>query len=134
MTKERRLEIQKKYRDKHRDKLKKDSRAYYLKHKDRCNLYQRNWYRKNYKRQLGLKYRRLYGISPEELKILQEKQGGRCAICKNERPLNLDHDHKTNKVRGLLCQQCNTALGMLNDSPVLFQRAIDYLMCLCGDF
>jgi hypothetical protein len=75
--------------------------------------------------------KRLYGITWEDyLKIFQE-QGEVCAICKEDcstkKMLSVDHDHKTGKVRGLLCNGCNTSLGRFKDSVILLQRAIDYL-------
>jgi len=57
---------------------------------------------------------RLYGISVEEYNRLLDQQGGTCAIC-DEAPeyhLYVDHDHETEKVRGLLCRACNFAVGL----------------------
>lgn len=58
-------------------------------------------------------------------------QNGRCLICnqkaKETRLLTIDHDHKTGKVRGLLCDNCNTGLGLFKDSPNLLRRAALYL-------
>lgn len=57
-------------------------------------------------------------------------QDRRCAICKAERePLGLviDHNHKSGKVRGLLCSACNTGIGLLKDSPDVLDAAIEYL-------
>jgi hypothetical protein len=64
-----------------------------------------------------------------------EEQKGLCAICQKPPSGNtavngrmcVDHDHKTGKVRKLLCFNCNTAIGKLNDDPELFKRAINYL-------
>lgn len=60
-----------------------------------------------------------------------ESQGGLCAICGRseslEQALALDHCHKTGRLRGLLCMQCNTGLGMFRDNPETLQAAIDYL-------
>ena len=76
----------------------------------------------------------VYGLTPEGFKILHEKQRGLCAIC--ERPqtsncrkqqLNIDHCHKTRKVRGLLCDKCNIAIGLLGDDVKLLRSAIRYL-------
>ena len=53
-----------------------------------------------------------------------------CAICNQTEPdrkLCIDHDHVTGKVRGLLCNPCNTALGLFKDNLTHLQRAIDYL-------
>ncbi len=57
---------------------------------------------------------------------------GRCIICGVDerncsRKLNLDHDHKTGKFRGWLCGKCNTAIGLLNDSPELIFNVALYI-------
>jgi Recombination endonuclease VII len=54
-------------------------------------------------------------------------QGGLCAACKKNPATQVDHDHKTGKVRGILCLNCNAALGALKDDPRLVWEAIDYL-------
>ena len=53
----------------------------------------------------------LYGLTEDEYQELCRYQEGRCAICDTNRKLVVDHDHVTNKVRGLLCRYCNTSLG-----------------------
>jgi hypothetical protein len=64
----------------------------------------------------------------DEMALLQ---CGLCAICGEEcatnRRLAVDHDHATGKIRGLLCQACNTSLGKFKDSPALLRRAANYL-------
>lgn len=58
-----------------------------------------------------------------------DAQQGLCAICGDEfegEPM-VDHDHKTRKVRGLLCHHCNIGLGMFRDSPRNLRRASEYL-------
>lgn len=82
---------------------------------------------------------RLYKITPEEYFNLLEKQDGVCAICKKpalvdlEKPyapkgrLCVDHDHDTEKIRGLLCTTCNQGLGLLGDTIESIQIALDYL-------
>ena len=60
-----------------------------------------------------------------------ESQGGCCAICGTSdnggKSFAVDHDHSTGEVRGLLCDSCNRAIGMLGDSTEVLQNAIDYL-------
>lgn len=74
---------------------------------------------------------RRYGLLPGQFDQLMADQDGKCAICRQTCPrqmeLSVDHDHATGKVRGLLCQNCNAALGMFKDDPALLSRAIDYL-------
>jgi hypothetical protein len=73
---------------------------------------------------------RLYGVSEGLYQTLLDKQDGRCAICgrlPDKRKLGVDHNHETGEVRGLLCQQCNHAIGLLGDDPQRLQAAIDYL-------
>jgi len=57
------------------------------------------------------------------------KQDGRCKIC-NEKPdlLAVDHCHKRNKVRALLCLKCNSGLGMFKENVDVLKRAIQYLL------
>lgn len=76
--------------------------------------------------------RRKYGLSPQDYTKLLEAQGGKCAICGRADPGRgkewpVDHDHNTGAVRGLLCWKCNSALGMLRDSPELCEAAARYL-------
>ncbi len=72
----------------------------------------------------------------EEYNKSLKKQGGVCAICRNKettkrngklKSLAVDHNHKTNKNRGLLCYNCNTALGKFKEDISLLYDAIEYL-------
>jgi hypothetical protein len=70
-----------------------------------------------------------YGISEHKYKCLLEAQQGECAICGSaDKGLVVDHNHTTGKVRGLLCSQCNTAIGLLGDNVGTIQRAVGYLL------
>lgn len=71
-----------------------------------------------------------YGITPEEWDEMLANQNGACAICmtpQTTRKLHTDHDHRTGKIRGLLCTNCNHAIGALMDDPDLLRSAIQYL-------
>lgn len=83
-------------------------------------------------------YRRrtTFGIEPVDYIKLLKKQKNVCAICSRPewrtmrgkvRSLSIDHDHKTGKVRGLLCTDCNLGIGRLKDDPNLLRNAIKYL-------
>lgn len=67
-----------------------------------------------------------FGIS-KSLDELAKEQNNQCAICKKITKLHIDHDHITNQYRGLLCFQCNTALGKFEDSIERLNVAIQYL-------
>lgn len=72
--------------------------------------------------------RATYGISEDEFERRATEQHGRCAICKREpKKLFVDHCHSTNRVRKLLCGNCNVALGMLREDPAVIRRAAAYV-------
>lgn len=72
-----------------------------------------------------------YGLTEEQYTEIIRRQEGQCPIC--ERMLaesttpSIDHSHVTGVVRGILCRRCNTALGLLEDSPANLERAVEYL-------
>ncbi|MEU6704741.1 endonuclease VII domain-containing protein [Streptomyces wuyuanensis] len=72
-----------------------------------------------------------YGLTAEDYQRLFEFQNGRCAICLETRQTNLavDHCHKTEAIRGLLCARCNGQLLArgARDRPEVLRRAADYL-------
>jgi len=71
--------------------------------------------------------RRKYGITEEQRDKLAAAQGGKCAICESDAELHVDHCHATNKVRGLLCRECNIGLGKFKDDLDLLERAKKYV-------
>lgn len=72
--------------------------------------------------------RHKYGIDLKTREKLALAQNNKCAICKQEKPLCVDHCHNTQKIRGLLCDTCNRGIGFLKDNVEILQNAIDYLM------
>jgi hypothetical protein len=60
------------------------------------------------------------------------EQGGGCAVCGKPDPEHVDHDHRTNEVRGMLCFNCNQALGNVRDSVGVLGRLQDYLLAAAG--
>ena len=81
--------------------------------------------------------RRLYNLDIEDVYKMLEQQNNTCAICDTKIELMkgrkhmdsacVDHDHKTNKVRALLCGRCNMVLGFNNDDITLLEKQIEYL-------
>lgn len=71
-----------------------------------------------------------YGITPEQWNARFLAQGKRCELCeKFIRPdkLCVDHNHKTGHTRGLLCMQCNTALGLFEEDFFRLREAWAYV-------
>lgn len=75
----------------------------------------------------------MYGITEAHYQWMLEQQGGCCAICKGKDPRHrfgrflVDHCHESGDIRGLLCHNCNLALGMVSDSRDILNSAIQYL-------
>jgi Recombination endonuclease VII len=88
--------------------------------------------------------RRNYGVTAKQYDQMFAQQNGVCAICKQPetrieprsktgaiRHLTVDHDHETNRVRALLCGECNAALGFLNEDPQRAQALLRYIIEEC---
>lgn len=86
-------------------------------------------YASKHNRDHMLKYS--YGITSEDYQKMLVSQGGKCRICAREpnpgKHLHVDHNHTTQKIRALLCGNCNRGLGIFKDDRYLLQRAIEYL-------
>lgn len=82
-------------------------------------------------RKRDLHLRRLYGLAPGDFEAMLAAQGGGCAVCGSPdwggRGPVVDHDHSLGDVRGILCQRCNVAAGMLGDDPTLAKKLQSYL-------
>ena len=74
--------------------------------------------------QMWSKYR-LHAVDYDQLAIAA---GGICQIClKSGVKLVIDHDHAQKRFRGLICNECNSGIGMLREDPVIFAAALEYL-------
>lgn len=92
------------------------------------NLTNKDWV-KTEKGQQSLFRKRLkrYNLSESEFFSMVEACNGKCGICMDRDFEAIDHDHETGQVRGLLCKQCNMALGGFRDSIESLEAAITYL-------
>lgn len=97
-------------------------------YRERMRAYSRDYYRRNRREIKSRELEKKYGITLDAYEALLASQGGVCAICGRppRRPM-VDHDHLTNAVRGVLCSECNLALGKLHDDVESLRRAIAYL-------
>jgi hypothetical protein len=121
-----------------RERIREQRARHYAEHRDEINARARAKHAENpeIKRERGRRWRaannarlREHGLTPEQYDSLLSEQARCCAIC--DQPFaavpRIDHDHRTGEVRGLLCHNCNVALGHFRDNPVLLRRAIHYL-------
>ena len=82
-----------------------------------------------------LYYKRTYGMSLEEFNCLLDVQHGKCKLCYRDVSVEglgpnravVDHCHKNGQVRGILCNECNRALGYFHDNIQALENAIDYI-------
>ena len=106
-------------------------KGYRKTNKEKINTRQRQYYKNNDKKVKEYNLKRLYNLSHDDWLRLWKSQDGKCAICgksfRNPSNAYVDHNHKTEKIRGLLCLQCNSGIGFFNDDPGLMAGAIKYL-------
>jgi hypothetical protein len=116
--------------------------AYYQRNKSACNAAVARWRRKNPDKSLAISRRdyvrnvemhrlrtilRSKGLTLDQYHSIAESQDFCCYLCGEFRPLHVDHDHATGRVRRMLCMECNTSIGKLKDDPALLRRAADYI-------
>jgi len=120
-NREQQKEYNKNYQLTNKDKIKEDKKEYYLENKNKIN----NYYLQS-----------KYGITLDQYNEMLKKQNNLCIICGKEETtiirgkllnLAIDHNHKTGKVRGLLCINCNHLLGNAKDNKQVLLNAINYL-------
>jgi protein-arginine kinase activator protein McsA len=105
---------------------------------NQCRVCKKTFYYNNHQnekyflKKQNWKLKNRYGITIEEKENMRTSQGDKCAICNNEfkstEDTCVDHDHKTNKVRKLLCNNCNVGIGSFHDNPNLLISASQYLL------
>lgn len=111
---------------------KERTRTWRTKNKESHNEYTQAYYEANKDKIRSGNYERKYGITLEEYNEMLEAQNNCCKICnKHEDTFNkqlfVDHCHTTGEVRGLLCHNCNSLLGLAYDDRNILQKAIEYL-------
>ncbi len=137
---------QKRWREANLEHHKEWSRLNHLKHKEKHNAWTKNYYHQNrevykkkakeYRRKNPLQDRKArmkhdYGITWEQFVKMYMNQGFCCKLC--GKPFGgygdafIDHDHATGKIRGLLHERCNIAIGFLRDDPEVARKAAKYL-------
>jgi hypothetical protein len=132
----------KEYSQANKERIKARVIAYRERNRDYIRV--RDWFRREFNRVMKPELReqsyrkhhlkRNYGLTEDDYTGLLLKQDGACAICRTKKPGNkrckyffVDHCHDSGKVRGLLCYECNSALGFAQDSTVRLGAMIEYL-------
>lgn len=135
------------YRDSHKDKVYEKQKRYLKRHAERRKETCRKYYEKNREKILAkvssekksrnawdrriYHIKRHYGLTEPEYVSMLERQGGLCVICglppHDGRFLVVDHDHDSGAVRDLLCLPCNSRLGVIEKTPDLIVKMIEYL-------
>ena len=111
----------------HPEKAKQYRDTYRAKNHDKYLAAQRVLNIRNKAKYADYRLQRKHGITLGDKILLISQQDGRCAICKTRKPTHLDHCHKTGKIRGVLCPQCNHALGLFKDNSQWMKQAITYV-------
>lgn len=101
-------------------------------HPDRLGAYNKKWVLSNPDKRKNSQLMAAYGLSLFEYRRMYDVQEGRCQICLIHadtlvRGLVVDHAHINNKIRGLLCDNCNKALGLIRDLPLIARNMAEYL-------
>lgn len=118
------LELRKTYYKANRDKVVAQQKAYYKANRDKMAQYMKEYQSAPEARRRAFRgnMRRLYGLTEREYDDMVIASCGRCASCgrmddgSKALGIVIDHDHATGRVRGLICHQCNSALGLLEES------------------
>lgn len=133
---------QQRYREANRDRIRQYQKSAVAVERDRLRAqtperkaqvreYHKRYYAENRNKILARsKERRFaqYALTRSAFAAMLDTQNNKCAICQTTPKVwNIDHDHKTGKVRGLLCNPCNIAIGLLKDSPQFCLLAAKYL-------
>lgn len=130
-NKDRIREQSREYREANRERIRETERRYREANKEARAEARRAYHEANPTLQTEWALRRRYGISLADFNALLEGQGGRCAICRTSTPpvrgWTVDHCHDSGRVRGVLCFNCNVAIGHLKDDPAVAEAAAQYL-------
>jgi hypothetical protein len=109
---------------------------WYLENKERLNKKSLDDYYANREQRIKERVifarKKKFGMTPEMIEEMLINQNHQCKLCGTDKPggrghWHIDHNHETNKVRGLLCQKCNMGIGIFNDDSQLLYKASQYV-------
>lgn len=128
------------YYEVHKERLKALRKIRYENNKEKCRAASKRWQENNPERYKEIgesgRLKRVYGMTVQDYAELLVKQKNSCAICKKhksnfKRKLAVDHIHGTKINRGLLCDNCNIALGLVKENIYTLQNMIFYIQEYC---
>lgn len=142
-TNEEKLAYERTWRASNREKMREYARLHrannpemYARYKKKHNAAKRAWCKANpathAARRRKQYFQQKYGLTLEQVETMLASQGFRCATCKdditgNTKRQHVDHCHATGRIRGVLCRECNLALGHVRDSPTTLMAMAKYL-------
>lgn len=131
-SKEDKVRSDKQRYERSKEHILKKAKEYRNTHKEERYMYNKVWVLNNKEKAIDKQLQIKYGISLAEYNVKKEQQNNCCEICgKHEtefkRRLNVDHNHSTGEVRGLLCSHCNTALGHVREDVDIMLNMIAYI-------
>lgn len=116
---------------KNMEKIKEKNKTWKKNNNDRVIKYNKEYRIINKEKIRKYLLRKFYNITTIQYNNMIVNQDGKCAICDNNFSQNniphVDHNHKTGKVRQLLCKKCNSVLGMVDENKKILNNAIGYL-------
>lgn len=124
----------KKYRLKFKEKFSEYDKNYYIKNREKKLLREKNRNLLNKEKQQAYRLKFKYDLSIEQYNDILKRQNYKCAICNcpveqsgRWKRLYVDHNHKTGQLRELLCNKCNTTLGLINEDINILNNMINYI-------
>ena len=114
-----------------KQRAKDKAKEWYHGNKEKSKIYNKEWKRKNKKRRDELNkksyLKQKYGLTLDQYLTIKIQQNNKCAVCIQEKKLDIDHCHTTGRIRQLLCANCNRMLGMAKENITTLTNAINYL-------
>lgn len=129
VQKERKRQYKREWDKRNHDRVVKQHRAWAKANRDKINALARKRYINNRDKELARHRLASYGIDAQTYQAMVDAQNGKCLICGDKVGINLsvDHNHRTGKIRGLICNPCNISIAKAKDSPIILRAMADYL-------
>lgn len=128
-NRERIREDGKRYRLEHPEQVKATRARYNRAHREERKAKSQKYHQEHPEVKAESHRFRTYGLTPDNVSWILLAQGGKCLVCGRDlgERFEVDHDHATGVIRGLLHKECNMTLGTAHDDPVVLEGAARYL-------